>query len=181
VGTIGRIIDILNTDGGSGLIDNYLGEASNGTGELLVFGGQYDLSIGKLVSYPVPFDGDGPDIFVSVFALGAKVDSQDAAQDGKFMFKRGFEGTYSLLSWFAAGLRFDQVDPNMSNTRESTMLISPRLIFRSNWQARDQVMLQYTRMIAGSEAPVRTGVPPRVDPSAFPDEHVVALSASMSW
>jgi len=180
-GTVGRIIEVLNTRGGNGLVDNYLGPASDGNGQLLTFGGQYDLSIGKLVSYPVPFSGDGPDIFVSLFALGTRVKSDDPTRDGVFKLKRGLEATYSLLSWFAASARFDQVDPNMDETRESFIIVSPRLIFRTDWQATNQVVLQYSRFINGSLTTVQTGYPPRDDVSAVPDENVVSLSASMWW
>jgi hypothetical protein len=48
-------------------MDNYLGRRVAAPGTLLTVGGQYDLSIGRLVSYPVPFSGDGPDLFVSLF------------------------------------------------------------------------------------------------------------------
>ena len=34
-----------------------------------------DLSIGRLVSYPIPFSGDGPDLYVSVFGLFTHVTS----------------------------------------------------------------------------------------------------------
>jgi len=179
--TVGRIIEVLNSEGGPGLIENYLGPQSNGNGEILTFGAQYDLSIGKLVSYPVPFSGDGPDIFVSLFMLGAHIDSEDPTRDGVLRFKRGIEASYGLLSWFAASFRWDQVDPNMSNTRESFMILSPRMIFRTDWQATNQVVLQYSRYINGSMTTVRTGYPPRDDLTAIPDENVISLSASMWW
>jgi len=163
------------------LIENYLGPQSNGNGEVLTFGAQYDLSIGKLVSYPVPFSGDGPDILVSLFMHGAHIDSEDPTRDGVLRFKRGIEASYSLLSWFGASFRWDQVDPNMDNTRESFMILSPRLIFRTDWQATNQVVLQYSRYINGSMTTVRTGYPPRDDITAIPDENVISLSASMWW
>jgi hypothetical protein len=60
--TVGRLIEVLNTRGGKGLMDNYLGPASAGTGRLFVAAGQYNLSVGRLISYPVPFNGDDPNI-----------------------------------------------------------------------------------------------------------------------
>jgi hypothetical protein len=38
---VSRVIEVLNTRGGDGLIENYLGPQSHGNGRLS-FGGQYD-------------------------------------------------------------------------------------------------------------------------------------------
>ena len=78
---VSRIISVLNAPGGLGLMQNYLGLNSGGTGTLGTLGFQYDLSIGKLVSYPVPFSGDGPDLFVSVFGMFTHVTSADPGVD----------------------------------------------------------------------------------------------------
>ncbi|HLV64337.1 MAG TPA: hypothetical protein VKY73_00930 [Polyangiaceae bacterium] len=179
--TVGRILEVLNTRGGAGLMEHYIGENSNGNGELVTVGAQYDLSIGKLVSYPVPFSGDGPDLFVSLFGMQTSVTSEDPAQHGKLKRKLGFEGTYSFLSWLAASLRYDRVDPNVDDQRESFAVVSPRLIFRTDWQATDQVVLQYSRWLYGSTTRVRTGYPPREDVTATPDADTLTLTASMWW
>lgn len=178
---VSRVIQVLNTRGGSGLMDEYLGPWSNGNGSLTTFGGQYDLSVGKLVSYPVPFSGDGPDIFVSLFGLGTQVASDDDDYDGVLKLKYGVEGTYSLLSWFAVSARYDQVNPNSDDKKQSFMILSPRLIFRTDWQASNQVVLQYSRYVHGSASPVRTGYPPSLDRDAVPDDHVISLAGSMWW
>lgn len=173
--------EVLNTRGGSSLIANYLGDASRGNGELLIFGGQYNLSVGRLISYPVPFYGDGPDIVVSLFGMGVSVKSEDTRYDGRFMRKFGGEAAYSLLSWFAASVRFDRVDPNGDDEQQSYAVWSPRLIFRTDWQSQDQLVLQYSRYQYGSRVELRDGTPPRVDPSIDPDTDMVSLSASMWW
>jgi hypothetical protein len=120
--SVGRVIEILNAKGGgslnpniggAGLVQNYFGRNSNGNGGLLILGGQYDLIIGRLVSYPVPFTGDGPDIVVSLFGIATKVSSDDKAvdwtgaklYDGATKVKFGMEAGYSLLSWFAVSAR----------------------------------------------------------------------------
>ncbi len=97
---MGRIIEVLNTQGGPGLITNYLGSQSNGNGSLAIYGAQYDLSVGRLVSYPTPFTGDGPDIYVSLFGIATKVNSDDKSTDvtgaklydGVTKLKYGIEG-----------------------------------------------------------------------------------------
>lgn len=179
--TVGRIIEILNAQGGKGLIDEYLGDQSGGTGKLSVVGAQYDLSIGRLVSYPTPFYGDGPDIFVSLFGMGVNVESDDPRANDVGKMKIGAEATYSLLSWLAASFRLDQVHPNLNETRYSFVSLAPRVIFRTDWQSSDQLVLQYSRWLHGSMTTTRTGAPPEVDPSVKPDSDVISLSASMWW
>lgn len=187
--TVSRIFSVLNTQGGPGLMSNYLGAQGVGNGSLHTVGGQYDLSIGKLVSYPVPFSGDGPDLFVSVFGLFTHVNSPDQSVDlqtglpyaGATKMKVGIEGTYSLLSWLAVSGRYDRVSPNVDDNRYGFSVISPRVILRTDWQATDQVVLQYSHWFNGSLTTVRTGDPPLPDPAVIPDGDMVSLSASMWW
>lgn len=181
VGSVGRIVEVLNTRGGPGLIENYLGAASNGNGGLNILGFQYDLSIGRLVSYPVPFYGDGPDLYVSLFGAYANVESDDPFYDGVSKLKVGGEGTYSLLPWLAVSARYDRVAPNTDNDRYSFAVVSPRVIFRTGWQARDQVVLGYSHWFNGTLTTVRTGFPPRENITVIPDEDMVSLSANMWW
>lgn len=181
VGTISRIIEVLNAKGGPGLIDNYFGDESDGNGSLLTIGAQYDLSLGRLLSHPVAFYPDGPDIFISLFGIQTQVESDDDDADGITKRKFGFEGTYSFLSWMGASLRFDRVDPNVDNELYSFSVISPRLIFKSDWSSTDQVTLQYSHWFNGSLTTVRTGYPPQEDVTQVPDEDMISLSASMWW
>ena len=190
---LSRVISVLNTQGGPGLMQEYLGPNSNGTGSLTTVGGQYDLSIGKLVSYPTPFSGDGPDVVVSVFGMLTHVTSADPGYfapapsntpwNGATKAKVGVEGTYSLLSWLATSVRFDQVNPFTSDSDLSFAEISPRLIFHSDWQSTDQIVLQYTHWFYGGLTPVRIGEPPAYDftSASTPDPNVISISASMWW
>ncbi|HXT97200.1 MAG TPA: hypothetical protein VN853_12930 [Polyangia bacterium] len=188
---LSRVISVLNTQGGPGLMQEYLGPNSGGTGTLSTAGGQYDLSIGKLVSYPTPFSGDGPDVVVSVFGMLTHVTSADPGYfapapsntpwNGATKAKFGVEGTYSLLSWLAASLRFDQVNPMTKDSDLSFSEISPRLIFHSDWQSTDQIVLQYTHWFYGSLTPVRGGEPPMYDFTTYPDPDTLSISASMWW
>ena len=194
-GTVGRIIEVLNTQGGPGLSRTISAATVMATALLFTVGGQYDLSIGRLVSYPVPFTGDGPDIFVSVFGMATRVHSDDKAvdtsgaklYDGVTKAKFGIEASYSLLSWLAVSARYDQVKPNLDNDRYSFAVISPRLIFRTDWQATDQLVLQYSHWIDGSQTLIRTGYPPQGRSDGEPRhghdfaerQHVVVRSRNM--
>jgi hypothetical protein len=199
---VGRIVEVLNTRGGPGLMQNYLGAQSGGTGSLNILGWQYDLSIGRLVSYPVPFSGDGPDIFFSVFGIYAGVKSNDVNFDGTSKIKFGAEGTYSLLPWLAVSMRYDNVRPGApastgglaainanppfdtapaSDDDFAFQVFSPRIILRSDWQARDQVVLQWSHWENGILTAARQGYPAVEDLSVFPDKDVISLSANMWW
>jgi hypothetical protein len=164
---------------------------------MAIIGGQYDLSIGRLVSYPVPFSGDGPDIYVSLFGMLVQVKSEDESLDRRpraatesapkrqydnvAKLKYGVEGTYSLLSWFGVGARFDQVSPMLSDQKRSFAVISPRLIFHTDWQSRDLVVLQYSQWMYGSYTEVPEGYPPVPSFDAPKDKQVISLSANMWW
>lgn len=187
--TISRILSILNTPGGPGLENDYLGsdaEGGDGTGSLFTVGGQYDLSIGRLVSYPVQFAGDGPDVFVSAFGMMTHVSSLVPFNGGMYgegvtKAKYGVEATYSLLPWLAVSARYDQVAPNVQDSRYSFSVVSPRLIFRTGWNATDQVVLQYSHWFDGGLTVVQTGDPPTDSPLTIPDSDMLSISASMWW
>jgi hypothetical protein len=178
---VGRIVEVLNTRGGQGLMDNYFGPNTNGTGKLTIIGGQYDLSLARLLRAD-DFRGDGPDIFLSLFGMMAKVDVDDPSNSvPKNKRKLGAEGTYSLLPWLAAGVRYDIVQPDADFSSYNFAVLSPRVIFRSGWQAHDQVTLQYSHWFNGALTTVRGGYPPKPDVTIVPDEDVLSLSASMWW
>jgi hypothetical protein len=177
--SVGRIVEVLNTRGGPGLMDNYLGQASGGTGKLAIFGAQYDISLARALRSD-DFKGFGPDIFFSLFAIGTKVTTVDPSMPTT-RIKLGAEGTYSLLPWLAAGIRYDMVKPDKDYDSYNFAVLSPRLIFRTGWQAHDQVTLQYSHWFNGANTTVESGYPPKPDVTVVPDADMVSLSASMWW
>jgi hypothetical protein len=186
VQSVGRIVEVLNTRGGPGLIDNYIGShvdskgQVHGTGKLTVFGGQYDLSLARLLRAE-EFKGNGPDIFLSVFGMGVKVKSDDKTKDGITKIKYGAEASYALLPWLAAGMRYDAVRPDADFKDYSFSVLSPRVIFRTGWQAHDQITLQYSHWFNGDLTTVKTRYPAKEDLTVVPDQDMVSLTASMWW
>jgi len=180
--SVGRTVQVLNTRGGQGLIDNYLGPNSGGTGTLTILAAQYDLSLARLLRYPEIFEGDGPDIFFSLFALQTQVKSNDPAFDGITKRKFGAMGSYSLLPWLAATVRYDSVSPNTKDTTQTFAVLSPAVIFRTGWQAHDQIALQYSHWFNGANTNVRRpGYPSIEDHTIVPDKDMVSLTASFWW
>jgi hypothetical protein len=179
--SVSGVIHVLNTFGGPGLIQNYFGPNSNGTGKLTTFGGQYDVSIGEIVRSPGPYSGYGPDVFASVFGMFTRVSSDDPLYDGVSKVKYGAEVTYSALAWLALSTRYDRVVADVDDARQTFSVISPRIILRSDYNSQDQVTLQYSRWFYGSGVVVRSGYPPVNDPTIVPDENMVSLTANLWW
>lgn len=177
---VSGVIEVLNARGGPELIEEYLGPDSNGNGSLLTFGGQYDLSFARLV-YGDLYQGMTPDLRLSMFGIGTIVDSGDDEYDGITKIKAGGEATYSLTKWFSVSGRFDHVRPNNAVNARSYHIISPRLLFHTDWQSRDELALQYSKFVYGQNVTVRTGFPPEEDPTAIPDGHVFSMSGTYWW
>lgn len=188
-GAVAGVIEILNARGGPELTQYYLGPNSGGSGSLTTFGGQYDLSLARAV-YDKRFTGKSPDVMLSLFGIATRVKSDDVDFNGKTKFKVGFEATYTMASWIALSGRFDHVSPNSGYTvngvppsaaNTAFNVISPRVLFHTDWQSRDEFALQYSYFTNGSNAVVYTGAPPTVDPSVRPDSHAFMISGTFWW
>jgi hypothetical protein len=189
---VSGVVRVLNTQGGPGLMREYLGTRSDGTGTLTTTALQYDVSIGEIVRSPQPFYGYAPDVLVSVFGMYTHVTSDDPGHidpytgdevvyDGVDKVKYGTEVTYGVLPWLAFSGRYDRVIPNTDDDSQTLAALSPRVIFRTDWNSQDQVTLQYTHWWYGSGVVARTGTRDVPDPSVEPDPHTISLTASMWW
>jgi len=179
-------LNYFGADSGELLTQRMLG--GNGTGKILTVGAEYNFSWGKFLWYPEAFWGDGPDLINSVFVNVAKVESEAEAYDGRFIHKFGTEATYRMLPWFAVSARYDRVSPNSKDPLEAFHVISPKLIFRSNWNSHEQVVLSYTRWLLGEhthgEAPNEYRQPidgQNAGASHMLDDQMFALNFGMWW
>jgi hypothetical protein len=181
---VSDIIQIMNAPGGLGLMTEYFGPQSGGGGDLTILGAQYDLSLGNLLRYPGKFDGTGPDVVASLFGIFTSVSSaqHDPQWDGVKKLKYGAEISYSPFNWLAVAGRYDRVIRNVDDASQTSAVLSPRLIFRSNFAARDQIVLQYSHWFNGSNVVWLTGTPPAAaQPLQRLDEDVLSLMAAMWW
>lgn len=178
---ISPVIRILEAPGGPGLMQTYFGPNGTGNGSLTTLGAQYDLSLGNFLMHPVPHNGNSPDVVLALFGIYTKVGSDQPGYDGVKKLKYGAEATYSITSWFAASGRYDRVLANTSDAHQTFAVISPRLIFHSDWNSQDQVVLQYSHYMVGSGVPVIDGYPPAPDLYTVPDANVVSLTAAIWW
>jgi hypothetical protein len=169
-------IEVLHSDGGWELRDNFFGPNSDGTGTIDSVLAQYTFSIATLLRSPEPFWGQGPDVLLSAFGMFNHVRSTDPMFDNKNKLKYGFEATYVPLKWFALSSRFDMVNPDMSDAEQSFAVLSPRLIFRSSFVSHEQIVLGYSRYFYGSKV-----VPSYPYANLTPDRDLFQASAVMWW
>ena len=171
-------MNYFGADSGELLTKRLLGQQGGGTAKVLVVGAEYNFSWGKFLWYPDAFWGDGPDLVNSVFCDVVHVDSKDPDFDGRLIYKFGTEATYRMLPWFALSARYDHVAPNSKDEKEAFDVISPKLIFRSNWNSHEQVVLSYTRWLLGKHT---HGEAPNDYMPYELDNQMLALNFGMWW
>jgi hypothetical protein len=172
-------MNYYGADTGELLTKRLLGQQGGGTGKLLIAGAEYNFSWGKFLWHPKAFWGDGPDLVTSVFAnVASTLESSDPSFNGRTLYKLGAEATYHPVSWFAISGRYDHVAPNSNDIQESFEVISPKLIFRSDWNSNEQVTLSYTRWFYGAHT---HGEAPNDYSHGELENQMFALSFGMWW
>jgi len=182
---------------------------------------QYSFSFGAYARAPEDWWGDGPDLVLTGFGMFTTVDSkappiatnldptrgQQTSATGAPLpgswdmstkkLKFGFDAIYTPLSWLGAGVRFDQVRPDMDNAYSRTTFITSngtlanpggsdlnfsvltgRLVMKTQFVTHESIQLQYSRYFLGKGAypsDYRFGWVPQSDANA------VELSAAMWW
>jgi hypothetical protein len=163
---------------GEQLTDRWWGPQSLGNGKLYVAGINYAVSLGKIVSYPVPFAGDGPDIVINAGFVIAGVETSYQPLDGRVKYKYGIDGLYTFLKYVGAGLRVDEVVPNGGESRETLWVLAPRLQFKSDWNSRETISLRYAKWFYGSRTHSDLLGARRIDRL---DDQLFALNFNMGW
>jgi hypothetical protein len=181
---VGGTLEIVHSWEGWSLTENFFGEPdiSSGTGTVNTLGWEYSFSLATFFRYPEPFYGQGPDVLVTLFGMYSSISSPDPTfamlMKATSKLKAGTEVTYTPLRWLGAGFRFDTVQPNMNDARESFTEITPRILLRTDFVSNEQIILQYTHYWLNS----RTKLSFPFDQMKFtPDENVVSLIATLWW
>jgi hypothetical protein len=170
-------LELLHSFSGWSLRDNYFPGSNTGTGSIDSVLFQYTYSLATLLRHPEPFWGQGPDIVLGLFGTISWVSTDEVlAEFAKTKAKFGADVTYTMLEWLGASLRADLVNPDMDNNTKSFSVISPRLIFRTQFVTHEQVVLSYTRYFYGDN--VAASWP---NAQNTPDLHALSLTASMWW
>ena len=191
--TINDSIEVLHSQGGWQLAQNYF---TDGNGAIHSVAGQYTFSLAAFMMRPRPFWGQAADITLRPFFMYNKVVGTTGGTQDVSKLKWGFDGVYSFMPMMAAGFRFDWVNPNMDNSRQSFRIFSPRLIFRSEFVTHESIVLQYSYYNYGGDyldPAVNAALMPwpygtygtyNIGSSGFstvPDKHVVMLYCNMWW
>lgn len=166
------------TYGGYGeeLTDRFWGAASGGNGGLLVFGINYNASIGKIVN--PTFSGDGPDIVINTGAHLVRVTSPFAEYDGKLRHKYAIDAHYTFLRFMGIGLRWDYVVPNSFDDGETFQVLAPRLTFDTDWITHEAIQLIYAKWFYGPRTR-NEGTGLRTQERL--DDQMLALNFNMWW
>jgi hypothetical protein len=135
---------------GQSFTNSFLGARAQGSGALWAVSTDYLLSLGRLLRYPEPFWGEGADLRLSVFGIWTHAISTDPDYSGLTSLKYGADLEYAALPWLTAGVRADRVVPSTRDSSRSFSVLVPRLVFRSSWQSRETLVLQYSQWFYGS-------------------------------
>jgi hypothetical protein len=192
--TINDSIEVLHSQGGWQLAQNYFPNSTKGN--ILSVGFQYTFSVAAFMMRPRPFWGQATDVTIRPFFMYNKVGGTSNGINNVSKFKGGLDLVYSFLPVMAAGLRLDAVEPNLDDSHQNFYVISPRLIFRSEFVTHEAIVLQYSYYKYGSEytnpatsaalmpwpfGPFGTWNIGSAGLDMQPDKHVLTLYANMWW
>lgn len=179
--TVSNLVQVLNNGPGRDMSRRFWGFDSGGNGSLTLAGAQYNVSLGALARRPAEFLGDAPDFVLSLFGIYGYQRNTGTAFPDAHMAKVGTEGTYSILPWLAASTRFDAVAPDFSDMGRFFAVVTPKVLFRSGWDTRASLTLQYSAYILGDSVEVRGDERLLNNPSGNPDAHLLALYGTIWW
>lgn len=157
--------EVLHSFEGWNLRDNYFGAAASGSGTIdtLLFEYTYGVDRGNLL--------------LSAFGMYNHVASRDPLFDAPAdKLKLGAEASYAPRGWLRAGLRYDAVQPDLADDRQSFHAFSPSLTLRTHLASNEEVVIGYTHYVNG--ALVTPGYPHE---ALAPDRHLFRLAAIMWW
>jgi len=178
---VSDLVKILNAGSGKEFNEHFWGFVSRGNGALTLVGGQYTLSLGRLLRHPMEFWGEGPDLTLSAFGIYGHADSDVREFDDQDMVKYGVEAVYSFSKYVAASARIDQVNPDLDDLSRSFGVVSPKLIIRSGWVTREALTLQYAHYVLGDAVRVEGDNRLVNIMSSNPDRDLVALYGTIWW
>jgi hypothetical protein len=201
VGAVSDSIEVLHSQGGWQLAQNYF---PDGNGNILSVAGQYTFSVAGFMMRPRPFWGQAADVTIRPFFMYNKVSGTTGGTNDLSKLKFGIDAIYSFLPTMAVGFRGDLVQPNMSDSTQSFAVLSPKLIFRSEFVTHEMIVLQFSKYLYGSGYNTGTSAE-KLMPWPYgtygtwdvakecanpgtasctgspPDSYVISLSASMWW
>jgi hypothetical protein len=181
---VAGVLEAIHSWEGWSLAENYFGAASQGNGNITTVAWEWTFSLATFLRYPESFWGQGPDFVFRTFGMFNSVEGTDNTFAGATSkLKLGGSLTYTPLSWMGVSFRYDLVQPNMSDSRESFQVFSPRILLRTDFITNEEIVLQYNRYQLGANVKPNYPYDERMmtNPAIRPDENVVSLIATMWW
>lgn len=157
--TVAPAVEVIHSYGGGefnmGVTSNYLDSepcrwgmpgatCSNGNGNVLTLAGQYEAKIGDLIG---PAFAEGQDLTLKVYGMWNRVKSDDPINNGITKWKAGADLLFDAFPVLGFGTRFDFLAPNSRIKNQNFMVLSPRIVIRSQLVTHEQISLQYSRYI----------------------------------
>ncbi len=150
------------TAGGREMTNKFLGPLSDGTGQIVAASAQYDFSVKRMLLYPQPFDGNGPDLRVALAAMPFwTVSSEDPNFDGTSGYVFGASLQHVLLPWLSTTYHvFGEsrnattvdVEANVHKGTWSAFSGTVGVMLHSSWQSQDRIVLAYSHHFYSSFA-----------------------------
>jgi hypothetical protein len=162
---------------GASLTNNWFGQSTGGTGRLVAAALNYSASLGRILSYPVPF-GDGPDLALNAGFVFAESWSDFGPFDARARYKGGVDLLYTFLPFVGAGIRGDVVVPNSHDALETFYVLAPRLVFKSGWNSRDTVSLIFGKWFYGRDTHPEAS---SIISGDRLDDKLLAINAQIYW
>jgi hypothetical protein len=162
------------TQGSREMLNKFVGPRAQGDGQLFALSGEYNLSIARLLWHPRAFDGQSPDIRVTLAGMRWwVVDTEDPAFENTTGYTIGNELEYQMNSWFSARLRSYGEKRHTAQGAWHAYSISPGISFRRDWSSSDRIELWYSRHFYNSVSDN--------NPAQPLDQNVVALGATLEF
>jgi hypothetical protein len=156
VTAVGPAIEVLHSQGGgghnagNGLYDNFFNSVGDGDGQIdsvqLFYEDRFNL---------------GPiDTKVGLFGMYSAVSGTDATSvnlltglptSGTQKLKYGADVVMNVLPWLGFGARGDYVQPDSHDAGAAFGVLSPKVIFRTNYVTHEEVTLQYSHYWDGAD------------------------------
>jgi hypothetical protein len=144
---------------GPGGLEPFPQGCSAGTGSVDTVLAQYEFSLTNFLQMSEEggqkFWGEGSDLKAVLYGMVNKVKSDYRPSDptlwgptdGNLKLKYGVDLQYHATPSITGALRFDRLQPNSEIPEQSFAILSPRVVFTSNWVTREQLTFQYSRYI----------------------------------
>ena len=139
------------------------------------------LAVSVVATTAPMFDANGPDVALNMGAVVATTDTASPGFSGRTRYKFGADALYKFLPYMAVGGRVDHVVPSSKDSSETFNVVAARLVFRTDWQSREQIMLLYAKWFYGTNTHPEYSSLTSSLPLPRLDDQLIALNVNIYW